>query len=113
MRPTFHLVPHEVWARQAPGAPYAAASLEAEGFVHCTDGADELIATANRYYRDDPRAYVALTIDLDEVGAPWSVEDAAGIYPHVHGAIPAEAIIGVQPVLRDHDGRFVRLDREA
>ena len=33
-------------------------------------GSGELIATANRYYRDDPRAYVVLTIDLDVVDAP-------------------------------------------
>ncbi len=109
MRPTFHLVPAEVWARHTPGSSYAAGTLESEGFIHCTDGADELIATANRYYRDDPRAYVALTIDLDAVGARWTVEDAAGIYPHVHGVIPATAIVDVRPVPRDPDGRFVRL----
>jgi len=110
MRPTFHLVPADVWAAHVPGTEYAAASFESEGFIHCTDGADELIATANRYYRDDPRAYVALSIDLDIVGAPWRAEDAAGIYPHVHGAIPAAAIIDVQPVGRDRDGRFERLE---
>ncbi len=111
MRPTFHLVPAEVWARHVPGTEYAAATLESEGFIHCTDGAEELIATANRYYRDDPRAYVVLTIDLDVVDAPWRVEDAAGIYPHVHGAIPAAAIVDVLPVRRAADGRFDRLGR--
>lgn len=109
MRPTFHLVPAEVWTRHTPGSSYASASLESEGFIHCTDGADELIATANRYYRDDPGAYVVLTIDLDVVGTAWRVEDAAGIYPHVYGAIPAAAIVDVRPVPRDPAGRFVRL----
>lgn len=110
MRPTFHLLPAEDWARHTPGTPYAPASLQSEGFIHCTDGADQLIATADRYYRDDPRAYVALTIDLDVVGAPWRVEDAAGIYPHVFGMIPDTAIVDVRPVQRDEDGTFVRPD---
>lgn len=109
MRPTYHLVPADVWAEHAPSTAYAATTLATEGFIHCTDGADELIATANRYYRSDHRAYLALTIDLDEVGAPWRVEDPAGIYPHVYGAIPAGGIIDVRPVLRDADARFIRL----
>ncbi len=60
MRSTFHLVPAETWAAADPAVPYAAPSLSAEGFIHATDGTEELIATANRYYRDDPRPYVTL-----------------------------------------------------
>ena len=44
-----------------------APSLEAESFIHCTDGAAAMIATANRHYREDPRPFVVLTIDLDQV----------------------------------------------
>ena len=112
MRPTYHLLPTETWtaANLDPMAAYAAPSLATEGFIHCTDGAEALIDTANRYYRDDPRPYVALTIDLDAAGSPWTIEDPAGIYPHVHGAIARDAIIGVQPVIRTADGTFLRVD---
>ncbi len=110
MRLTYHLVPADVWVGHALGTDFEASTLVTEGFIHCTDGADEVIATANRYYRGDPRAYLALMIDLDAVDAPWTVEDAAGIYPHVHGALPAASIIAVRPVLREGDGRFIRLD---
>jgi uncharacterized protein (DUF952 family) len=47
MRSTFHLVPRDVWLAADPAAPYAAPSLQGEGFIHCTDGADELLRTAN------------------------------------------------------------------
>ena len=109
MRPTYHLVPSATWDQVDRTRPYAAASLADEGFIHCTDGADELIATANRHYRDDPRPFVALTVDLDLVGSPWTVEDERRIYPHVHGPIQAPAIVGVQPVVRDDDGTFLGL----
>jgi uncharacterized protein (DUF952 family) len=107
MRPTFHLVPAAVWAAAASTDPYVAASLADEGFIHCTDGATQAVHTANRHYRADPRPFVALTIDLDAIAAPWTVEDPAGIYPHVHGPIEREAIIATAPLERDADGRFV------
>ncbi len=67
------------------------------------------MATADRYYRDDPRPYVAITIDLERAGSPWRIEDPAGIYPHVYGPIEREAIVAVQHVRRAPDGRFTGL----
>ena len=39
-------------------APLSRDSLADEGFIHCTDGAEALVATANRHYRDDPRDFL-------------------------------------------------------
>jgi uncharacterized protein (DUF952 family) len=108
-RPTYHLVPAETWAAADPGVPYAAESLASEGFIHCTDGADELIATANRHYRTDPRPFVVLTVDLATTGSPWRIEDPAGIYPHVYGPIERGAILEQAPIERDAEGRFLRI----
>ena len=110
MRPTFHLVPAEVWAASDPAVPYEAASLADEGFIHCTDGAEELLATANRHYRADPRPFVVLTVDLDVAGSAWSVEGPGRIYPHVFGPIDRRAIMAVAPLIRDADGRFVAIE---
>jgi uncharacterized protein (DUF952 family) len=107
MRPTYHLVPAESWMSAHPGRPYAAASLDLEGFVHCTDGMTEMVATANRHYRDDPRAFLVLTVDLDAAGSPWRVEDEGGIYPHVFGPIARAAILRVVPAPRAGDGDFL------
>ncbi len=109
MRPTFHLVPADTWAGRPRDAPYVAASLASEGFIHCTDGADELLATANRHYLADPRPFVALTLDLDRCGSPWRIEDARGIYPHIFGPIAPDAIVDARHLHRAEDGRFVEL----
>ena len=107
MTPTFHLTPAVWWAAADPDAPLRAPSLEDEGFIHCTTGSDELVATANRHYRGDPRAFVVLTVDLDRVTAPWRVDDAGGIYPHVFGPIDRAAILDVRSIQRAADGTFL------
>ena len=109
MRPTFHLVPAAVWAATVPTSAYLPASLALEGFVHCTDGEVELLATANRHYRLDPRPFLVLTVDLDLIQARWTVEDPAGIYPHIHGPVDRQAIIDVAPLVRDDGGTFVAI----
>jgi uncharacterized protein (DUF952 family) len=110
MRPTYHLVPAEAWAAADPDRPYEAASLIDEGFIHCTDGMAEMVATANRHYREDTRPFLVLTVDLDATGSPWRVEDERGIYPHVHGAIDRAAIIRVVPAPRADDGEFLAFE---
>lgn len=107
MRPTFHLVPEPLWTAADAGTPYCHASLEMEGFIHCTDGRDAVVAVGNRYYRDDPRPFVILTVDLDRAGSPWRVEPPGSPYPHVYGPIDRAAIVGVEPMRRSADGTFV------
>ncbi len=109
MRPTFHLVPEAVWAASDPAGPYAAASLESEGFIHCTDGVDELGATFDRHYAADPRAFLAMTVDLDATGSPWRFDVAGSPYPHIYGPIERAAIGALATVERGGDGRFAGL----
>jgi uncharacterized protein (DUF952 family) len=109
MRPTHHLVPAEVWAAADPGTPYAAGSLASEGFIHCTDGVAALGVTFDRYYADDPRPFLALTVDLDALDVPWRYDVPDSPYPHIYGTVARPAIVTVERVARDPDGRFAGL----
>lgn len=115
MRPTFHLSPLDRWQALAddPTAALTAPSLEDEGFIHCTDGAEAMVATANRHYRADPRPFVVLALDLERAGSPWRVDDPAGIYPHVFGPIDRAAVLGAAPIQRAADGTFLAFDPPA
>ena len=104
---TFHVVAGEYLRRLGRSAPYAPADFQREGFIHCTDGAEEVAATANRYYREDRRMYVALVIDKRRVRAPVRYEDEARIYPHIYGALDWRAVVAVVPMLRAPDGSFL------
>ena len=107
MRLTYHLTPREWWKSADPAAPLGAPSLAAEGFIHCTDGAANMVATANRHYAADPRDFVVLTLDLDRVASPWELADPGRIYPHIFGPIERAAIVDVRPAPRAADGTFL------
>ena len=110
---TLHLTPAQVWFVQEPRDRYRPEAFAAEGFVHCTDGESTLIEVANRYYRDDPRDYLVLSIDLDRL--PWRIvyEDTARQYPHVYGPIERKAVVAVRRMERTPDGAFTAIGEAA
>jgi uncharacterized protein (DUF952 family) len=107
-RPTLHLVPEETWVSLAPGEPYLPAAYGQDGFVHCTDGDEEMVAVANRFYRGDPTAFLLITLDLDRTGSPWRFDDPLGMYPHVYGPIDQGSVLEVRRMARGPDGTFLR-----
>ncbi len=109
MRPTLHLVPEATWLTRDPSAPYTPAMYAVDGFIHCTDGDDAMVKTANRFYRSDPRPFLALTVDLDATTSPWRIDDPGTPYPHVYGPIDPAAVVAVRRFVRDANGTFTEI----
>ena len=105
-RLTLHLVPEATWDERDPEAPYLPAAYPEDGFVHCTDGDDEMVAVANRFYAGDPRPFLLLTLDLDRTGSAWRFDDPENRYPHVYGPIAPASVVLVRRMVREPDGRF-------
>jgi uncharacterized protein (DUF952 family) len=82
---TFHLTPRPCWDADDPAAPYAPEAFAHDGFIHCTDGAERVIDVGNRYYREDPRPFVALLIDILAPVRRGAVRDPERVYPHIYG----------------------------
>jgi uncharacterized protein (DUF952 family) len=104
---TFHLVPQSYFDAFDPRADYTPRDYPREGFIHCTDGADEMARTANRYYKMDAQPHYYLYIDKTRVRAPLRYDDAARLYPHIYGALNRDAIVAVRPARRSADGTFL------
>jgi uncharacterized protein (DUF952 family) len=94
------------WRDGPSDALYAPDGYAADGFVHCTDGAGQIVATANRHYRSDPRPFVVLELDLSAAGAPWRYDDAERRYPHIYGPLRLACVRSVARLLRGPDGIF-------
>ena len=106
MNLTFHLVPKIYFDACDPQTDYLPRDFTRDGFIHCTDGAEEMARTANRYYQSNSEPHYYLYIDKARVRAPIRYEDAAKIYPHIYGALNRDAIIAVRPAKRNPDGTF-------
>ncbi len=104
---TYHLVPRTEWEATDPSSSYVPAAFGVDGFVHCTDGAAELAATANRYFGSFSGDLLALVLDVGSLSAPVRYEDPGRIYPHVYGPIDRAAIVEVLTMRRDADGQWL------
>ncbi len=109
----YHLVPIDYWESQPTDRPYTPADFAREGFIHCTQGDEQMAVVANRYYRNDRRAWYVLVIDADALTSELKYEPGADgvLYPHIYGPLNREAVIDVLPMPRDPDGVFQPLRR--
>jgi uncharacterized protein (DUF952 family) len=91
----YHIVHPAVWAAFDIDL-YCAASLESEGFIHCSF-ANQLDAVINRYYKDEQRLIV-LEIETEKLMSRVINEPSTKneIYPHVYGPINRDAIVGIR-----------------
>ena len=106
---TLHLVPEEVWLAQKDESRYLPDGFSSEGFIHCTHGHDLVIEVGNRYYRDDPRPYLVLEVDLGQVASPVTYEDGERRFPHIHGPLERHVVRRICRMKRAADGRFVAI----
>jgi uncharacterized protein (DUF952 family) len=84
---------------------YAAASLESEGFIHCSTR-EQVVRTANRFYRGRA-GLVLLCIDATALGSALRFEPADGeLFPHCYGEIPLESIVATVDFPCLGDGSF-------
>jgi uncharacterized protein (DUF952 family) len=109
---TLHLLPVEAWRKARDLPEYVPDAFAADGFVHCTNGDEELVAVGNRYYRDDARPFLALTVAIDKLTSPIRYDDANRVFPHIYGPINREAIVAARGVNRSADGSFLSISSE-
>ena len=105
MRLIYHLVPRALWERGP--AEYRPDSLDAEGFIHCSN-AGQVAWAANRFYSAESDLLV-LQIDTTRLSSPLRDEtggDAGELFPHVYGPINGEAVVAVRSMGRDAEGRW-------
>jgi uncharacterized protein (DUF952 family) len=107
----YHLTTRAEWDGARAAGFYSTASIEADGFIHCST-AEQLLPVANAFYLDLDEPIV-LRIETDLLAAPlrWEAPEPdahfeGGSFPHVYGSINLDAVIGVTGLERGPDGRF-------
>jgi uncharacterized protein (DUF952 family) len=90
----YHIVFPEVWDAFDTGI-YRAASLETEGFIHCSF-AGQLDGVIKRYYKG-ANEIVVVEIETERLMSRVLNEPSTGneIYPHIYGPINRDAIVAI------------------
>ncbi|MEP6600057.1 MAG: DUF952 domain-containing protein [Actinomycetota bacterium] len=94
MAAIFHIVDRDVWRAAVVAGEYRPASLESEGFVHCSF-AEQVPGTLARYYSGIANLLV-VELDGARLTDVLRVEDTTGrgeAFPHVYAPIPIDAAI--------------------
>jgi uncharacterized protein (DUF952 family) len=107
-----HIVKRSEWMLAVARGSYAPASLQAEGYIHCSTLA-QVIDTANRFYRgqDD---LILLLIDESRLKAELKYEaptmdrgESSGeLFPHLYGELNVDAVVRVVELPCEVDGSF-------
>lgn len=109
----FHIVKRDEWDATIARGAYAPASIDAEGFIHCSSAA-QLLDTANLYYRGQ-RDLVVLCIDERALASPLKFEAPASSsgaaragtkFPHLYGKLNLDAVTRVVDFPCAADGSF-------
>ncbi len=103
----FHIATLADWQSAQQSGAYTTSTrgvtLEEEGFIHASR-ADQWEGVRAAFYADVVEPLVLLEIDTDLLDVPV-VEEVPGpgmteTFPHVYGAIPPAAVVGVAPLDR-------------
>ena len=107
----FHITTHKAWQQALKEGVYQADNLETEGFIHCST-ADQVIATANRFYHGQPDL-VLLVIDPEKLEAELLYEESepGEFFPHLYGQLNLDAVTRTIDFPPDHEGSFSPIER--
>ncbi|MHC1784480.1 MAG: DUF952 domain-containing protein [Anaerolineaceae bacterium] len=105
----YHISHPETLKTAQEDGEFREASLETEGFIHCSFQ-NQMIKTANRFYRGQ-NGLLILKIDPEMLKSEVRLEPAENgeLFPHIYGRINLDAITGVLPFNPDLDGQFITL----
>ena len=89
----FHITHSSDWDKAQTLGSYRAASLETEGFIHCST-AEQLPLTQERFFKNK-KGFLILHILIARLKAPLRYENLEGgemLFPHLYGPLELHAV---------------------
>lgn len=92
----YHVVLPEIWETFKTRPSYQAASLQTEGFIHCSF-ANQLDGVLRRYYRNAGKVLI-LSIETEKLKSKLVVEPSTGgeDFPHIYGRLNHNAVVKIE-----------------
>jgi uncharacterized protein (DUF952 family) len=104
----YHIVPAAAWAQAQAEGNYAPVSIQAEGFIHCSN-LDQVTGSANLFFTGQTQLKL-LQITVAQLDAKLVYENTTGgieLFPHLYGELNLNAVSQVFDLGTDANGQFV------
>ncbi|MCB2100008.1 MAG: DUF952 domain-containing protein [Rhodobacterales bacterium] len=102
----YHICRAEEWAASQGEARYGGSTQDlADGFIHFSTGAQVRASAAK--HRAGQAGLVLLRVAAGKVGdgLKWEPSRGGALFPHVYGGLPRDAVVRVDDLPLDGDGR--------
>ncbi len=111
----YHITTRGEWAAAQQAGSYRAASLDSEGFIHCSTW-QQVLLVANRFYRgrgvllllriDERRLHASLAWEAPAHPDPGQAGefDETDRFPHIYGELNLDAVVAVASLRESRDG---------
>ncbi|MBW4467006.1 MAG: DUF952 domain-containing protein [Pegethrix bostrychoides GSE-TBD4-15B] len=102
----FHIAERDQWQAIQTEDIYQPASLEIEGFIHCST-MTQVTWVADKFFRGQS-GLVLLKIDPERLWAELRFDpvEGLGLFPHLYGALNLDAVVQVVDFPPQPNGRF-------
>lgn len=101
-----HITRRDQWEKALAERVYRAASLDAEGFIHCSRPS-QVTSVASYLFRGQ-QGLVLLCIDTTKLKSPLKYDKVPSgeLFPHIYGPLNIDAVIRVLDFPPKPDGTF-------
>lgn len=111
----YHITSRSAWGEARQNGEYLAESLETEGFIHCSTGA-QVLPVAEKYYLGQ-HGLLLLMIDPARLSSDLKWEPPSGgtpppgvpegdLFPHIYGPINLNAVVKAVDLESNPDGNY-------
>lgn len=103
----YHIISMSDWQQAQTRGSHHAASLDSEGFIHCSTR-EHILWAANQHY-SGVKDLRLLAIDPQKIKANWRFDPVPtiGMFPHIYGELNLDAVIRSEPLVSDESGKFI------
>jgi uncharacterized protein (DUF952 family) len=106
MNVIYKIVPALLWSAAERQGAFRGAGVDiADGFIHFSSAA-QVEETATRHFAGQ-RDLLLVAVDATRLGQElkWERSRGGDDFPHLYGALPRKAVVRVDPLPMDADGR--------
>jgi uncharacterized protein (DUF952 family) len=111
----YHVTSRSAWSEARQSGEYRAASLETEGFIHCSTGS-QVLPVVEKFYMGQ-QDLLLLLIDVSLLSSELKWEPPSGgtppsgvpegePFPHIYGPINLEAVVKAVDLEANPDGNY-------